>query len=367
MFNNLMKILILAMCTILISTSIYAESCRLSDVRISYVYDGKDQAGNSVAYIGFKNFETAAGVYFDKDKMNSENQELFNFLMDQSKSKKNFFDIKFSGYACAMIKINKTKNTQYFFAPEVEGFARSSGEINPNCDRSYNATPTMFMLPTMEEFDDILSHVAGFNKSQVKEFQDGMLEMFLNMNPQRPQANTIALPVILFEKLSLLGLKKISNDQMKYLISTFEDDLSTDELNLLDDIISQIRNINFSKDKKGNTVVRIETFRGDIQLNAQDIPTENKEQKKILEETLHHLKINNGAKIVYHETDKNVGLKKEIEVRGIDVVGDFPVIGRVKISPREASIDLTNDDVPAEVKVKFKKGISLYWTFDIKQ
>lgn len=360
MIKDLMKILTFTMLTLVFVQNVHGE-CRLNNMRVNYIANS-----DKGTFVGFENLEDKVGLYFEKDVSDPKSLDLLAFLKRASKSKNHYFDVALEDYACDRIEQNKGESISYFSANTALTYASSDDDFGCLCNITNSSTPTMFMLPTMNEMDLILRKMTGLSDAQVNNFKVGMLQMFKDMNPQRPEANSIALPLILIEKLKLLGVKKVTNEQLSYLVGIFSDHLNPDELGLLEDIIDQVKEIEFSEDAKGNTVAKLHTYQNDIRITAQDIPTENAAQKEILEETLHHATIENGAKLVYTESDGERGLEKEVDIRGIEILGTFPVIGKLKVSPRRAKIDLTDDDVPARVKVKMKKGISLYWTFDIK-
>ncbi|WP_419168482.1 hypothetical protein [Halobacteriovorax sp.] len=367
MLNNIK--LLLGLFSILLSitpTDSYASywnSCHLNNLRVNNVLEHEGKL-----YIGFENLEDKSGLVFDKNAQLTQKEEsIKQMLLWAAQSKNNYFDLELDAYACRVIEMNKGTAQVYHDKSSALSSIKSDKNEGCICDVTNTSTPTMFMLPTMNEIGDILEHMAGFNDEQIANFQGAMLDMFANMNPQRSQANSMALPLILLEKISLMGVEKISNTQLAYLVGTFQDQLKPKELELLEDIVNQIDNIEFKKDRKGNTVVKLNTFNGDIKIRSEDIPMNTQEQREALAETLHYAEIEDGATLIYEKTDGDIGRYKKVEIDGIKVEGNFPVIGNLRITPRRATINLDDDDVPAQVKVSFKKLVSVPWTFDIKQ
>ncbi len=345
------------------SLASFGSSCHINNARVNYVQEHEGKL-----YIGFENLRDKSGLVFNNAQQLTPTQEsIKEMLLWASQSKHRYFDIELGGYACALISANRGTSQVYLSSEEAISSIKSDKNDGCICDVTNTSTPTMFMLPTMNEVGDILEHMAGFNDEQIAIFQGAMLDMFANMNPQRSQANSMALPLILLEKISLMGVEKISNTQLAYLVGTFQDQLKPKELELLEDIVNQIDNIEFKKDRKGNTVVKLNTFNGDIKIRSEDIPMNTQKQREALAETLHYAEIEDGATLIYEKSDGDIGRYKKVEIDGIKVEGNFPVIGNLRITPRRATINLDDDDVPAQIKVSFKKLVSVPWTFDIKQ
>jgi hypothetical protein len=231
----------------------------------------------------------------------------------------------------------------------------------------------------------ILDIAVGFSHENVNLASVLLVHLFERMNTKTPNANSLVFTVSLFKALEVLNVKSINRDQLQYLALRFKQQLPAPQFALLQSILNQIDTINFNRDTQGKVVVRLATTSGKtITLGANDIPVADQSGRAMLQKYFNKIEIENGTSMVFADQKRDVSPKGQsrnqglndvelkafatpttVTVQGINVNGQFPIIGGVSIKPQELIVDI-DSATPVKANVGFKKGFfGMSYTFDL--
>lgn len=286
------------------------------------------------------------------------------YLERSFNDKNQSFELTFPGILCEMIKQSQGgRGRPMVRNPDDIKASRISTTTNCiDCVNLSNA-PVAFAFPDMKNINDILSEAIGLDARQVRNFKHELYATLKTMNYKTPQANSIALIMMTFEALSNLGVNKIDSYQLEHLTSLLEGDITEEERGFFRELSRQVERIEINRYTDGSKAVIVHSRTlGPVKIDAASIPARSPEDKAFMQEHLDYISLDHGAQFVF-KPKKNQRQQK-IEVKGLEIRGLMPVVGKIGIRPQSFLIDL-EAPAPVEARVQFRKGIRVSKTFSM--
>lgn len=380
MINLKYNFILIAILLIKLLPNAYASDCNLKNARV--VYSHRD-AATKTTYFRLLNLEKGIQIPITDDNLNSP----LAIMLKKSETNKDVF-LKLSLVPGICKQVLQSENFQEFLIfPNLISSSKISYTTVVdciNCISLINA-PITIALPKMEEMQKILDTSVGFSHENVNLASVLLVHLFERMNSKTPNANSLVFAVSLFKAFEVLNVKSIDRNQLQYLALRFKEQLHPTQFALLQSILNQIDRITFNRDTQGKVVVKLATSSGNsISLGPNEIPVTDRGGREMLQKYFNKIEIENGTSMVFVDQkrsitskapSKNEGLNDvEIQafatpttviVQGINIKGQFPIIGGVSIKPQELIVDI-DSATPVKANVGFKKGFfGMSYTFDL--
>lgn len=336
------------------SASYAQEECVIKELKVQYQteFSNADYKGYLVG-----NLEVSFWL-------NDKDPKVRSFLERSYHDKNQSFELSFPPYMCDMIKESQKGNGRPM-AWGIEDVRASRITTTTDCIDcvNLNNAPVAFEFPDMKNINDILSHAIGLPPQQVRQFKQELYATLKTMNYKTPQANSIALIMMTFEALAGFGVESIDSHQLEYLTSILEADITEEERGFFRSLSQQVDRIVFSRNKQGGLLVQVAARRGqDIVIDADTIPARTPEEKAMMQEHLDYIALEHGAQFSF--APKRHARQTEVEVKGLEIKGLMPVVGKIGIRPKSFVIDL-EAKAPVEAKIQFRKGLRITKTFSM--
>lgn len=330
------------------------QNCDIKELKVQYrtEFSNADYKGYLVG-----NLELSFWLTDRNPKVRSYLERSFN---DKNQS----FELTFPDFMCEMIKQSQGGRGRPMVGnPNAIKDSRITTTTDCiDCVNLSNA-PVAFEFPSMSNINDILSEAIGLDDKQVNKFKHELYATLKTMNYKTPQANAIALIMITLETLADFGVEVIHSHQLEHLTSLLEGDITEDERGFFREISRQVERIEINHYTDGTkaVVVKSRTL-GPVKIDAASIPARSPEDKAFMQEHLDYISLDHGAQFVFKP--KKNSREQKVEVKGLEIKGLMPVLGKIGIRPQSFVIDL-NAPAPVEAKVQFRKGIRISKTFSM--
>lgn len=358
----------------------FALDCTLLNARVNYTYKSSEE---NTTYYWIDNLKKIIRVPVSDSHSNTD---LAKALKSSSANKDVFINMQLESNACHLVLKSKERPGVLIFPDFIKSITTSySSSIDCIDCITFKNIPMNLILPPMIEMKNIFSKSAGLSPQNINRASILLIHLFERMNHKTPNANLLIFTVALFKTFEVLQVKSLNNTQLEYLSSQFKELLPTNQYALLQMILKQIAGIHFTRDNLGKIVVQLSTIdRKTISLSGSDFPVANEGARQMLQKYFNRMEIEHGASLVFTnnkmsnnslQRNKNQGLNQlEVQtfvtpsnagLQGIQISGQFPVIGEMAITPADLIIDI-DSSIPVKTHVNFKKGfMRMSYTFNL--
>jgi hypothetical protein len=374
--KNLIALVLLLLTVI--SQNAFALDCTIKNARVRYSNRNND---SKVTYFWVGNLNKSIMIPISEGEMGSE---LGKALKKSDGNKDFFINLTLAPAICNSVMTAEEYRSFMIFPQNLTSVVASQSSASDCVDCvNFKNAPIAISLPPMSDMKRILDKSAGFSSENVNLTAALIVHMFERMNNKTANANSLVFSVSLLKALEALKVKTINKDQLQYLAMRFKEQLAPDQFNLLQKIFKQLESLNFDRDSNGQLKVSLTTTNAKpIVLVANDIPVATPADREMVKKYFEKVEIADKTSLVF--TDKKISEASkaksaklnEIEIKsfvtpstvnieGIKVFGQFPILGGVMVNPEVLTIDI-DDVIPAKAKVSFKKGIlGMSYTFDL--
>lgn len=338
---------------LLVTSKSFANECTWDRVRFEMEQD---------QFIFIGNLDHRVAI----SKRSLESNPNLKSLIERSRRDRSFFfDIDVDRSSCNFVKRTNRWRVFQINANSFDVLGQSS-QRNRDCVECISLTnpPILFELPNLPGLEEIFAGVLGIDYEKADNFRWRIVDILERMDPAKLNANSLAFPIILFYELHELGLNQITGQQLEFIASLFEGEVSSSEIEFLQLLANDVETLSFERNRRNKLEVKINFLnRSAMQITSDDIPIDDPAQRQMIEDHLQEVTIDHGARIIYDSYDSEK-LTAQVELNGIEVVGRVPLVGRIRVSPENLDVDL-NDISPAKIRIRFRKVISVRRTFDI--
>lgn len=374
--ENILKNLILFFILIFFN-NIYAVDCNLKNARVSYSYQPLNQAGTTYFVVG--NLEKQIQIPI---RESNSSTELANSLKKSYADKDIFLNLKLEPYMCEVV-MNAEKYQSYLVRPNEIVSTSISHTHSVDCIEcmTFNYAPLNVKIPPMKEMQNILDKSAGFSPEKINLVSHLLIDLFERMNNKTPNANSLVFTVSLFKVLEALKVSNIDRDQLQYLVSKFKDQLSPEQYNLLNVIFNKVDKIAFTHSNDTQSSLKIETVDNKpIIIKNNDIPVLDQQTREYINKYFNNIEIASGTSMSFIDQkpmDKSTNSRLAeleyksfivptvVEVNGIVVAGQFPILGSITVTPKKLDVNI-DSQIPVKADVGFKKGfLGMTYTFNL--
>lgn len=371
-----MKYLILLFILIFFS-NLYAAECTLKNARVTNSYQPANQTGTTYFVVG--NLERQIQIPI---KEPNSYTELTNSLKKSYDDKGIFLNLKLEPYICGVV-MNAEPYQSYLVKPKEITSTVISHSHSVDCIECmiFNNAPINIQIPPMKEMQNILDKSAGFSPEKINLVSHLLIDLFERMNYKTPNANSMVFTVSIFKALETLNVSNIDRDQVQYLVSKFKYQLSPDQYNLLKVIFNKVDKIAFTHSSDTQSTLKIETVDNKpITIKNNDIPVLDLQTKEYINKYINNIEIANGTSMSFTDQksiDKSTNSKLAeleyksfivptvVEVNGIVVSGQFPILGNITVTPKKLDVNI-DSQTPVKADVGFKKGfLGMTYTFNL--
>lgn len=248
--------------------------------------------------------------------------------------------------------------------------------------------PMNIELPTINEMKSFYAKI-GLDKASQKKMENNFINLVNRMQNRTFNSNGFVYITSLFKVLSMLEIKEIKHDALMFLGKQFRNKLSDDQWMLLMEIIKKMDRIQLYRNEENELTVILRTQNAKpIRFTSGEIPVGGQGGRDLLDKYFDFFELKDATSLKYSNLEianesqttkevRNKGLSKldiqsftlpsSIAIQGMKVVGRFPIIGNLEVTPKILYTDIDDNTSPAKIRLSFKKGfINPYYTFDLE-
>ncbi len=244
----------------------------------------------------------------------------------------------------------------------------------------FDGAAVPFAFPDRADWNAFYDKGLRFTPAEVDQVFILKAKILERMRNNTILANGIAFYFNLFKVLSDQGVTELDEDGLNYLLATFRKMITPSDYNRLLRVYKKIRRLTLKREKQSLKLM-IETKDGQpLIFTGGDIPALDSSTRAMIDKYFKHIVIQHQAMISIEDQKistnviANKGLSaKDVnllatssisKVSGLEITGNFPVIGEVKASIKKVEIDL-DSSTPAKVGIGFKKFVEIPFTFNL--